>query len=175
MSDGFRFRVDADRLVARLRILRERWTGDGLRRVGEFAAAEVLKDSTQSFRRQADPTTGKAWAPSKRARSAFAAASTQHAAGKRKTAPRRNTTLLDSRRLFRSVTSDYEIKGSGRLSVVGGTRPLRYAAIHQFGGTPKLAPGPRAIPARPYVGLSAARSRRIVHFARRVLSEGRHA
>lgn len=31
---------------------------------------------------------------------------------------------------------------------------LVYAAIHQFGGTPDMAPGPRAIPARPYLGLS---------------------
>lgn len=31
-----------------------------------------------------------------------------------------------------------------------------YAAIHQFGGTPDMAPGPAAIPARPYLGLSDA-------------------
>lgn len=31
---------------------------------------------------------------------------------------------------------------------------LRYAAIHQFGGLAGMAPGPAAIPARPYLGLS---------------------
>lgn len=31
-----------------------------------------------------------------------------------------------------------------------------YAAIHQFGGTPTMAPGPAAVPARPYLGLSDA-------------------
>jgi phage virion morphogenesis protein len=29
-----------------------------------------------------------------------------------------------------------------------------YAAIHQEGGTPDMAPGPAAIPARPYMGVS---------------------
>jgi phage virion morphogenesis protein len=33
---------------------------------------------------------------------------------------------------------------------------LVYAAIHQAGGAPDMAPGPAAIPAREYLGLSAA-------------------
>ena len=33
---------------------------------------------------------------------------------------------------------------------------LRYAAIHQFGGLPGMAPGAAAIPPRPYLGLSDA-------------------
>lgn len=32
--------------------------------------------------------------------------------------------------------------------------PLVYAAIHNLGGTPDMAPGPAAIPAREYLGLS---------------------
>lgn len=32
---------------------------------------------------------------------------------------------------------------------------LVYAAIHQFGGEPGMAPGPAGIPARPWLGLSA--------------------
>lgn len=31
-----------------------------------------------------------------------------------------------------------------------------FAALHQFGGTDDMAPGPAAVPARPYLGLSAA-------------------
>ena len=53
--------------------------------------------------------------------------------------------------------------GSGRLRdsqtyeagpdfVEQGTNVV-YAAIHQFGGLPGMAPGPAAIPARPYLGL----------------------
>lgn len=33
--------------------------------------------------------------------------------------------------------------------------PTEYAAIHQFGGDGSMAPGPAAIPARPYLGLSS--------------------
>lgn len=34
------------------------------------------------------------------------------------------------------------------------TAPLPYAALHQFGGTPGMPPGPAAVPARPYMGAS---------------------
>ncbi|WP_297830902.1 phage virion morphogenesis protein [Thermomonas sp.] len=34
------------------------------------------------------------------------------------------------------------------------TAPLPYAALHQFGGTSGMAPGPAAVPARPYLGAS---------------------
>ena len=31
---------------------------------------------------------------------------------------------------------------------------LAYAALHQFGGTPEMPPGPAAVPARAYLGIS---------------------
>lgn len=34
------------------------------------------------------------------------------------------------------------------------TAPLPYAALHQFGGTSGMSPGPAAVPARPYLGAS---------------------
>ena len=37
-------------------------------------------------------------------------------------------------------------------AVIGSN--LEYAAIHQFGGLDTMAPGPAAVPARPYLGLS---------------------
>ncbi len=37
----------------------------------------------------------------------------------------------------------------------------KYAAIHQLGGTPDMAPGPAAIPARPFLGISEADEREI--------------
>lgn len=169
---GFGSKLDVSRMLARIRLLRARWTGDGLRKLGDFAAAEVLKDSLQSFSRQADPTTGKPWAPSKRARESFARAKGRFESGKRKAAPKRMTTLQDTGRLKRSVDATYELRGSGRLFVTGGTKPLDYAAIHQFGGTSSMPPGPRAIPARPYVGLSQTRRDRITAYARKVLAEG---
>jgi phage virion morphogenesis protein len=52
------------------------------------------------------------------------------------------TGLLDS--LTSDVNGDEVTTGSN----------LDYAAIHQFGGTPDMAPGPAGIPARPYLGFS---------------------
>lgn len=46
----------------------------------------------------------------------------------------------------------YNVDSDGEGVEVGS--PLEYAAIHQFGGKPGMAPGPAAIPARPYLGLS---------------------
>lgn len=34
------------------------------------------------------------------------------------------------------------------------TAALPYAALHQFGGTPDMAPGAASVPARPYLGVS---------------------
>lgn len=42
--------------------------------------------------------------------------------------------------------------GSDFVEIIAG--PTEYAAIHQFGGEPGMAPGPAAIPARPYLGVS---------------------
>lgn len=50
--------------------------------------------------------------------------------------------------LIDSIT--YEIKGDEAL--IGSN--LEYAAIHQYGGTPGMKPGPAGIPARPYLGYS---------------------
>lgn len=51
--------------------------------------------------------------------------------------------LLDSIRAF--------VEGD---DTAGWGSNLVYAAIHQFGGTEDMAPGPAAIPARPYLGAS---------------------
>lgn len=41
---------------------------------------------------------------------------------------------------------------------------LIYAAIHQHGGTADMAPGPAAIPARPFLGLSDENERELLEF-----------
>lgn len=46
-----------------------------------------------------------------------------------------------------------------------------YAAIHQFGGTPDMAPGPAAIPARPFLGISREDAAIVVAAAERYLVE----
>lgn len=50
--------------------------------------------------------------------------------------------------LVDSITSEIE----GDEALIGSN--LVYAAIHQFGGTPDMAPGPAGIPARAYLGFS---------------------
>jgi phage virion morphogenesis protein len=50
--------------------------------------------------------------------------------------------------LVDSITSEIE----GDEALIGSN--LVYAAIHQFGGTPDMAPGPAGIPAREYLGFS---------------------
>jgi phage virion morphogenesis protein len=42
---------------------------------------------------------------------------------------------------------------AGFVDIIAG--PTEYAAIHQFGGAAGMAPGAAAIPARPYLGVSA--------------------
>lgn len=48
--------------------------------------------------------------------------------------------------LIDSITFDVQ---GGRV-LIGSD--LEYAAIHQYGGTPDMKPGPAGIPARPYLG-----------------------
>lgn len=59
------------------------------------------------------------------------------------------------------LTTDY----GPTWAAVGSNEP--YAAIHQFGGLPSMAPGPAAIPARPYLGLSAPYEREVLESAER--------
>jgi len=149
---GSGFRVDYSRLFARIHEAEEslRPSGEVMQELAEFGAYRVFSDSQQSFVRQADPTTGKSWKPSFRAR------------------VKGGQTLLDSRRLSQSVITEGRASGK-KVTVTGGTVPLVYAAIHQFGGDIRpvrakwlrfrLATGEGVrtkhvrIPARPYVGL----------------------
>lgn len=47
---------------------------------------------------------------------------------------------------------------------IGSNKP--YAAIHQYGGTDDMAPGPAAIPARPYIGFGESHHDEIVGIIR---------
>jgi phage virion morphogenesis protein len=49
---------------------------------------------------------------------------------------------------------------------------LEYAAIHQHGGTSSMKPGPAAIPAREFLGLSTANEQEITDFVNRSMAEG---
>lgn len=125
-SGGFRVTVDVGPMASRIERMRREALLAWLGRVGAQAAMVMMRDSTQSFQRQADPVTGAPWKPSVRAIK-------QH-----------GQTLLDTGRLRRSVRAEYEV-GGDMVHVYGGTLPLAYAAVHQFGG--------RRTPKRRFVGL----------------------
>ena len=63
--------------------------------------------------------------------------------------------LIDEGGLLDSIQSLV----SGDIAEVGSN--LIYAAIQQFGGEPGMAPGPAAIPARAWLGLSAEDAREL--------------
>lgn len=95
--------------------------------------AGVIEDAAQqAFEDQADPDGGTPWVDLKPA-----------------TVKRRGeaSPILQVRGDLARLTSDY----GRRYAQVGSNEP--YAAIHQFGGSDDMAPGPAGIPARPYLGL----------------------
>jgi phage gpG-like protein len=172
MARGFTLASDLRRLDARVGLAVKRWTSIDLEKVGAYAASKVRADSMASFRNQADPSTGAPWKPSKRATGAFKRATAKFQAGKRSKAPSRGTTLEGTGRLKRSMRAGYEVLRNGVVQFWGGTVPLIYAAIHQFGGLPSMAPGPAAIPARPYVGMSSASKGDVQRYARKTMAGG---
>ena len=97
--------------------------------------AGVIEDAAQqAFEDQASQESGTPWAELKPA-----------------TVKRRGgdaNPILQVRGDLAKLSSDY----GQRYAQVGSNEP--YAAIHQFGGTSDMAPGPAGIPARPFLGLS---------------------
>ncbi|MCY0966139.1 phage virion morphogenesis protein [Parathalassolituus penaei] len=117
--------------------------------------AGVLADGVeQAFADQADPATGKPWQP-------FSPAYL-----KRNPKRQGGQLLQASGQLATSIQSDY-----GRDYAAVGTNKI-YAAIHQFGGLPGMAPGPAAVPARPYLGLSPEGEQEIIEIVQGYLADG---
>jgi len=146
MAEPRGFQVDYSRLMARLKRGITELSGNAMQDVADYAAIKLESDSVQAFTRQAGPATGQRWKPSLRAKR-------QH-----------GQTLLDTGRLRRGVRAEGTAKGR-KATVVVGTVPIVYAAIHQFGGQ---AGRNRAVtlPARPYVGLRAQTIEKIRAFIR---------
>ncbi|MDC9620132.1 phage virion morphogenesis protein [Xenorhabdus sp. XENO-7] len=102
-------------------------------------AAVLASESEDAFANQADPTTGQPWTPlTPRYQAKLAARG-------------RNGPLLQRTQggLALSLSTTYDA-GSATI----GSNKV-YAAIHQWGGLPTMPPGSAAVPARPYMGLSA--------------------
>ncbi|MDP2548077.1 phage virion morphogenesis protein [Oceanobacter sp. 4_MG-2023] len=117
--------------------------------------AGIMADQVeQAFADEADPATGKKWrtfSPSYLQRN-----------------PKRSggQLLQDSGQLASSIQNEY---GPDYAAV--GTNKI-YAAIHQFGGLPGMKPGPAAIPARPYLGLSPEGEQEIIEIVLGYLGGG---
>jgi phage gpG-like protein len=163
MAAGFQISVLTESAIRFL--LNRQLTPEALEALGRYGESLVRKDSLQSFVKQADPSTGKAWAPLKYARKRGETANAQ--------------ILLNDRYLYRAVGSTHQVSGAA-VTILGGIYPLTYGTIHQFGGRTRPheiravkaralfwrgASGQKVfarsvnhpgsvIPARPYVGIS---------------------
>ncbi len=105
--------------------------------IPRVAAGALLSSTEQAFEKEADPVTGEHWA---RWSDPYLAWREKHGR-----TPGKILTLDGD--LARSITTDYgpdyALLGSPKIS----------AALHQWGGTAGMSPGPAAVPARSYMGL----------------------
>lgn len=108
------------------------------RRAVMRATAAALRESTEfAFEKQSDPETGEHWLPW----------SDEWRKWRQQHGYRSDKILEMTGQLAASMTTDY----SDSYAVIGSDKV--YADIHQWGGLPTMPPGPRNIPARPYMGL----------------------
>lgn len=125
--------------------------GPAMRHVYDEIGASLVTSTQRRFERETGPD-GQRWqplAPSTRDRLIGA----PRGDGRRRRGGTRRgaqTILRVSGLLYSSLTHI-----ASEADVVVGTN-REYAALHQFGGTPDMAPGPAAVPARPFLGLDAA-------------------
>ncbi len=106
----------------------------------------LLVSTKERFRSEKTPD-GIAWAPLKDATLA-----------KKQT----DKKLREALRLHNTLRVDFSDQFGG---VAAGGPGVPYAAIHQFGGTSDMAPGPAGIPARTYLGISDSDQAEILEIA----------
>lgn len=116
--------------------------------------AGILADSSeQAFADEKDPETGRRWTD----------LSPSHKQYREKKGYWPGKILQMQGLLAASLTTGY-----GPTSAWIGS-PMVYAAIHQLGGTAGMAPGPAAIPARPYMGLDGVARKEILQIIQRAV------
>lgn len=101
-------------------------------------AAVLASESEDAFATESDPTTGKKWAPLTDAYKA-------RLAKKGKTG---GMLQRSQGGLAMSLSTEYDA-----VSAAIGTNKIS-GPLHQWGGLPHMAPGPAAVPAREYMGVS---------------------
>lgn len=117
--------------------------------------AGILADSSeQAFADEKDPESGRKWTD----------LSPSHKQYREKKGYWPGKILQMQGALAMSMTTGY-----GPTKAWIGS-PMVYAAIHQLGGTSDMAPGPAAIPARPYMGIDDVARKEILHVIQNALS-----
>lgn len=116
--------------------------------------AAVMADATEeALELEADPATGEPW---EELSDNYLKANPKRVGGK--------MLQLSAGGLVSSITTDH-----GPTFAQIGSNKI-YAAIHQFGGEDDMAPGPAAIPARPYLGLTADHETEILDILQQYLA-----
>ncbi|WP_048797106.1 MULTISPECIES: phage virion morphogenesis protein [Serratia] len=123
----------------------------GRKDITRVAAGCLLSSSERAFETQTDPETGQPWR----------ALSDPYIAWREKHGYSPIKILTLNGNLARAMTTDY----GPTWALIGSNEP--YAAIHQWGGTPGMRPGPAAIPARPYMGLDKVAEREILDYIKK--------
>ncbi|EEA3739694.1 phage virion morphogenesis protein [Salmonella enterica] len=125
--------------------------GDDGKGLTRSVAASLLSSSEMAFEQEKNPETGQRWAdltePYKTWRE-------EHGF-----TPIKILTLRG--KLASELTTDY----GDTYALIGSNEP--YAAIHQWGGTPDMRPGPAAIPARPYMGFDTVAEKEILNLIKK--------
>ncbi|MDD4864524.1 MAG: phage virion morphogenesis protein [Alishewanella agri] len=116
-------------------------------------AAELEDAAEQAFADEASPSTGEAWPVLS---DAYLKANPKRKGGKMLQA--------SAGGLAASIASEY----GDNWAQIGSNKI--YAAIHQFGGEDDMAPGPAAIPAREYLGISKETEQNILDILEEYLS-----
>lgn len=131
-----------EQAVGLLQQLSDKYTN--LAPVMRQVAGTMADASEQAFADEADPTTGEAWAELS---DDYLEQNPDRADGQ---------ILQDSGQLAASISQDF---GDFWAQISSNKRQ---AALQNLGGTPDMAPGPAAVPARAYMGLGASDTDQIV-------------
>ncbi|EJQ3200002.1 phage virion morphogenesis protein [Salmonella enterica] len=120
--------------------------GDDGKGLTRSVAASLLSSSEMAFEQEKNPETGQRWAD---LTEPYKAWREEHGF-----TPIKILTLRG--KLASELTTDY----GDTYALIGSNEP--YAAIHQWGGTPDMRPGPAAIPSRPYMGFDKVAEKEIL-------------
>jgi len=172
MSAGIQLKVDIDDQELRTALRKVAHRVTGLRPAFESIGQTLLTATRRRFETQSGPD-GRAWKAL--APSTIAARQRRNRRGSKRKAAMAALSgdnglriLFVTGRLLGSLT----YKATERAVAVGTNAKFpggnySRAAIHQLGGEPGMAPGPAAIPARPFLGVNSADQRVIARLLMR--------